>query len=77
MIVFGKLMRSWTFWTNFISAILEIIQSIMGMNIIPTGALLITVNVINIVLRVFKTYIPIWSKGEEEKPIDPTNTILK
>lgn len=43
--------KSKTIWLNLISLLIEIAQYLLDMNVIPTGTLLIVVNVLNIIVR--------------------------
>lgn len=43
--------KSKTIWINLMSLLLEIAQYLLDMNVIPTGTLLILVNILNIIIR--------------------------
>ena len=43
--------KSKTFWVNVITGLLELAQSLSGLNLIPAGYLTIGVNILNIFLR--------------------------
>lgn len=46
-----SIFRSKLFWINVLAAIVEIGQSLSGTNLVPSGHLLVGVNIANILLR--------------------------
>lgn len=46
---------SLTFWINLIAIVIEVIQFLVGQNIIPSGVAVVIVGILNILVRWFKT----------------------
>jgi uncharacterized membrane protein len=53
MVNYKSMWESKLFWINFISILIEVAQAIAGLNWVPSGTLVVVVNILNIILRRF------------------------
>ncbi|MDI6804908.1 MAG: hypothetical protein QME58_13900 [Bacteroidota bacterium] len=59
-----KWYQSKIIWVNIISLLLELANSLLDMNVLPAGTLLIIVNGLNIILRLITKY-PIGDESQQ------------